>query len=77
MVMGRNLADPRPFDLKKGKHTLRMWIREDGTMLDLFIITPKDNYPMNDTAAMDTTYATPVEPKGKLTVTWSSIKSGY
>lgn len=83
MVMGRNLADPRPFELKKGKHTLRIWMREDGTKLDcLFISTDRNAAPREPTdkdvklqkAGKGARY---VEPKSKLTSTWGMIKNAY
>jgi len=63
-------------DLKKGKHTLGIADREDGTELDGVLITDEALKAADIPNTFDALkgWATPVEPQGKATISWGIIK---
>ena len=69
----------RTWDLPAGPTTLTIWTREDATMLDCIFITDNlsdDEGEVSPRMPTDADLqAAPVEPGGKLTTTWSSIRS--
>jgi hypothetical protein len=66
----------RKWDLPKGKVLLKIWTREDATMLDCLYIT--DNLSDDEAEVqpkLPSELATAVEPHEKLSTTWARIKS--
>ena len=65
----------RKWDLPKGQVTITIWVREDATMLDCLYIT--DNLSDDEAEVnpkLPSELAAPVEPEGKLPLTWAEIK---
>jgi hypothetical protein len=70
-VVGDALGEKKIFHLTKGKHTLTIWSREDGTQLDcIFISTNPDAEPVTPEEFKEA-----VKPRDKLIATWGSIKA--
>jgi hypothetical protein len=66
----------REWTLPAGETTLRIGVREDATMLDVIFITDNLSADEAEVQPRDPTEAdlVAVEPKGKLTTTWASVK---
>jgi hypothetical protein len=63
------VGDATPIAMSAGFHTFHMAIREDGAYVDVFFATDDASFDAQATAP-----PTAVEPQGKLTTTWASMK---
>ena len=66
----------RKWDIPAGKTLIKIWTREDATMLDCLYIT--DNLSDDEAEVqpkLPSELATAVEPAGKLSTTWAKVKS--
>lgn len=61
----------REWELSKGEAKIKIWTREDATMLDSIFIT--DNLAATEDEVVPE-LPTAVEPHGKLTTTWANVK---